>query len=157
MMCYDKKLEASRPDFFDEDYQTRDVDCVITTGELCKMFDEQNYDIRVSPESLLDSFTKVTHDGQLLGTAGSASGGYLEYILEFSARELFGITDVDVDKQRGVIIKIGRNKDFKEVTLEVIYLFIFFKNILKQTRVTSISNFFPLFFFFFNRSTRNQF
>ncbi|RHZ47261.1 hypothetical protein Glove_586g38 [Diversispora epigaea] len=119
MMCYDKKLEASRPDFFDEDYQTRDVDCVITTGELNKMFQEQNYNIKVSPESFLDSFTKTTHDGQLLGSAGSASGGNLEFILEYSARELFGITGVDVDKEKGVIVKIGRNKDFKEFTLEV--------------------------------------
>lgn len=32
MPCYDKKLEASRPDFFHQEHQTRDVDCVITTG-----------------------------------------------------------------------------------------------------------------------------
>jgi len=32
MMCYDKKLEASREDFFNDVYRTRDVDCVITTG-----------------------------------------------------------------------------------------------------------------------------
>lgn len=32
MPCYDKKLEASRPDFFDQEHQTRDVDCVLTTG-----------------------------------------------------------------------------------------------------------------------------
>lgn len=32
MPCYDKKLEASRSDFFDPKQQSRDVDCVITTG-----------------------------------------------------------------------------------------------------------------------------
>lgn len=32
MPCYDKKLEASRPDFFSQEHQTRDVDCVVTTG-----------------------------------------------------------------------------------------------------------------------------
>lgn len=32
MPCYDKKLEASREDFFDEVSQSRDVDCVITTS-----------------------------------------------------------------------------------------------------------------------------
>ena len=42
MMCYDKKLEASRHDFFNEEYQVRDVDCVITTGEVDKMFEEEN-------------------------------------------------------------------------------------------------------------------
>lgn len=33
MPCYDKKLEASRPDFFSQEHQTRDVDCVVTTGQ----------------------------------------------------------------------------------------------------------------------------
>lgn len=32
MPCYDKKLEASREDFYNDIYKTRDVDCVITTG-----------------------------------------------------------------------------------------------------------------------------
>lgn len=32
MPCYDKKLEASRNDFFNDIYSTRDVDCVITSG-----------------------------------------------------------------------------------------------------------------------------
>jgi hypothetical protein len=35
MPCYDKKLEASREDFFNKQLQTRDVDCVITAGEQC--------------------------------------------------------------------------------------------------------------------------
>ena len=32
MPCFDKKLEASREDFYNDIYQTRDVDCVITSG-----------------------------------------------------------------------------------------------------------------------------
>lgn len=34
MPCYDKKLEASRSDFYNDIYRTRDVDCVLTSGEL---------------------------------------------------------------------------------------------------------------------------
>jgi iron only hydrogenase large subunit-like protein len=33
MPCYDKKLEASREDFFSEAENSRDVDCVITSSE----------------------------------------------------------------------------------------------------------------------------
>ena len=33
MPCFDKKLEASRNDFYNDMYKTRDVDCVITSGE----------------------------------------------------------------------------------------------------------------------------
>nr|CAG8550462.1 4021_t:CDS:2 [Entrophospora candida] len=119
-MCYDKKLEASRPDFFDENYQTRDVDCVITTGEVVKMFEEQNFNISESPEASLDSFSKLSEDNeQLLSSGGSSSGGYLEFIMKYAARELFDITGIDPDKEQGVVVKYGRNKDFKEVTLEV--------------------------------------
>ena len=34
MPCYDKKLEASREDFYSDLYRTRDVDCVLTSGEV---------------------------------------------------------------------------------------------------------------------------
>lgn len=33
MPCYDKKLEASRSDFYNDIYRTRDVDCVLTSGD----------------------------------------------------------------------------------------------------------------------------
>ena len=34
MPCYDKKLEASREDFYNDIYKTRDVDCVISSRKL---------------------------------------------------------------------------------------------------------------------------
>ena len=50
MPCYDKKLEASRRDFYNEQYRTRDVDCVITTGELEILMQEYGWDLRVPVE-----------------------------------------------------------------------------------------------------------
>lgn len=38
--CYDKKLEASRKDFFDEQRQQYDVDCVISTGKINRMIND---------------------------------------------------------------------------------------------------------------------
>lgn len=35
MPCYDKKLEASREDFFNNDSKSREVDCVITSSSYC--------------------------------------------------------------------------------------------------------------------------
>lgn len=32
MPCYDKKLEASRNEFFNSELNAKDVDCVITTS-----------------------------------------------------------------------------------------------------------------------------
>lgn len=34
MPCYDKKLEAAREDFFNQETESRDVDCVITSSKL---------------------------------------------------------------------------------------------------------------------------
>lgn len=48
MPCYDKKLEASRQDFYNEIYGTRDVDCVITTGELELMMREKGWDLSMA-------------------------------------------------------------------------------------------------------------
>jgi len=41
MPCYDKKLEASRSDFYDELTRSSDVDCVLSTAELVQLIDEQ--------------------------------------------------------------------------------------------------------------------
>jgi hypothetical protein len=43
MPCYDKKLEASRQDFYNDIYRTRDVDCVLTTGEIESMLQDKEF------------------------------------------------------------------------------------------------------------------
>uniref|UniRef100_A0A8C8XSY6 Cytosolic iron-sulfur assembly component 3 n=1 Tax=Panthera leo TaxID=9689 RepID=A0A8C8XSY6_PANLE len=58
MPCYDKKLEASRPDFFSQDYQTRDVDCVVTTGEVFKLLEEEGVSLSELEPAPLDSLNK---------------------------------------------------------------------------------------------------
>ncbi|XP_056358889.1 cytosolic iron-sulfur assembly component 3 isoform X3 [Oenanthe melanoleuca] len=72
MPCYDKKLEASRPDFFNQEYQTRDVDCVITTGEVLKLLEQEGVslaDVDPAPlDTLNKDFQEVTleRDGEVL-------------------------------------------------------------------------------------------
>ncbi|KAM3581024.1 Cytosolic Fe-S cluster assembly factor nar1, variant 2 [Umbelopsis sp. WA50703] len=120
MPCYDKKLEASRPDFFDEQYQTRDVDCVLTTIEVDKMFSEQNIDFSTLPEAPLDElFNKIgkspsTQLPTLYGSSGSPSGGYLEYIMATAAQELFGVEDMS----NNLHVQTVKNADFTEYTLK---------------------------------------
>ncbi|XP_059754025.1 cytosolic iron-sulfur assembly component 3 isoform X2 [Balaenoptera ricei] len=58
MPCYDKKLEASRPDFFSQEHQTRDVDCVITTGEVFKLLEEEGVSLSELEPATLDSLNK---------------------------------------------------------------------------------------------------
>ncbi|KAL7008000.1 Cytosolic Fe-S cluster assembly factor nar1 [Cystobasidiomycetes sp. EMM_F5] len=77
MPCYDKKLEASRPDFATSD-GNRDVDCVLTTGEVEKIL--QEHDIKLSDYS--DESGKFQTEDEFLPSfiqhRGTASGGYID-------------------------------------------------------------------------------
>ncbi|XP_065706611.1 cytosolic iron-sulfur assembly component 3 isoform X1 [Patagioenas fasciata] len=112
MPCYDKKLEASRPDFFNQEYQTRDVDCVITTGEVLKLLEQEGVSLSDVDPAALDTMFGSTAEEELTGHAGGGSGGYLEHIYKYAAKELFGI-QVDTIQYKPL-----KNKDFQEVTLE---------------------------------------
>ncbi|XP_063171107.1 cytosolic iron-sulfur assembly component 3 isoform X2 [Candoia aspera] len=91
MPCYDKKLEASRPDFFIQEHQTREVDCVITTGEVLKLLDQEGLSLPEVNSVPLDSMFGSLLEEQLFGHYGGGSGGYLEHIFKYAAKELFGI------------------------------------------------------------------
>ncbi|XP_072549629.1 cytosolic Fe-S cluster assembly factor narfl [Salminus brasiliensis] len=112
MPCYDKKLEASRPDFYLNEFETREVDCVITSGEVLKMLEEEGVSLNdVEPASLDTMFSSVCGE-ELLCHAGSGSGGYLHHVYTHTAKQLFGIEVKDLT------YKTLKNKDFQEVTLE---------------------------------------
>jgi hypothetical protein len=91
MPCYDKKLEASREDFYNAQYATRDVDCVLTTGELLLLAKEHNVELSLpvpdedtlpSPSFAFD--TPILPD--LLNPPGSSSGSYLYSLMLAVAR-----------------------------------------------------------------------
>lgn len=72
MPCYDKKLEASRSDFTSSD-GVKEVDCVLTTGELHDLLMEYDYEAYTPSEQE----QAVSPRPQ----PGSSSGGYLFAIL----------------------------------------------------------------------------
>uniref|UniRef100_A0A915B889 Iron hydrogenase large subunit C-terminal domain-containing protein n=2 Tax=Parascaris univalens TaxID=6257 RepID=A0A915B889_PARUN len=79
MPCFDKKLEASRPQFANK---CREVDCVLSTVEVDKLLDEA----AVDDESEVDVATDVNwlnafENGIIIGSPGGPSGGYAEYIV----------------------------------------------------------------------------
>ena len=80
MPCYDKKLEASRQDFYNESYSTRDVDCVITTGELDLMMREKGWNL-LTPVSDEDVTPSVADLPELVPHAGTSSGSYLHSLM----------------------------------------------------------------------------
>lgn len=107
MPCYDKKLEASRSDFYNDVYSTRDVDCVITTGELELLMRERGWDLSLpatSENTRLESH--FSEFPELLAHPGSSSGSYLSSLVsEFSSSE----TELST--------KTIRSSDYEEYTL----------------------------------------
>lgn len=113
MPCYDKKLEASREDFFNEVLNARDIDCVITSIEIEQMLNGENVNLMDETAQRMDWPWKTdapTHS--IYGHEFSGSGGYAEHIFKYAAKELFGEI---VDR---VEFKALRNPDFKEISLE---------------------------------------
>ncbi|EKM54461.1 uncharacterized protein PHACADRAFT_185384 [Phanerochaete carnosa HHB-10118-sp] len=104
MPCYDKKLEASRQDFYNDVYATRDVDCVITTGELELMMREKDWSLSTPVEGENDDRLPhgfLTDDSRGSGAAkfdgddlpelithpGTSSGSYLHSLINAIVHE----------------------------------------------------------------------
>lgn len=113
MPCYDKKLEASREDFFNDAINCRDVDCVITSIEIEQMLTGENVNLIEENAIKMDWPWKTdapTHS--IYGYEQSGSGGYAEHIFKYAAKELFNECIDNVE------FKALRNPDFREVSLE---------------------------------------
>jgi len=128
MPCFDKKLEASRPDFTDQSSGVKDVDLVITTVEVEQMLQEDGYssldDVKIEEEEKsfdslvefikgLENNNSVVGTGNLLMNYGSGSGGHAENVFLMAAKELFG-REINCDE---LTFKTVKNSDFKEITL----------------------------------------
>lgn len=116
MPCYDKKLEASREDFYNSETKSRDVDCVITPIELEQMLNEHGVTLseingRDVDKPFESEMERTRESSSLHGHGGSGSGGYAEFIFRYAASQLFDQQDVRVE------FKSLRNPDFQEATL----------------------------------------
>ena len=132
--CFDKKLEASRLDFLNASTEEQEVDLVISTTELWRLLEMQAEEVGqgesiedfVSNSALDDAlgsgeverlFRTYSEDGQQLvisADAEAGSGGYMDYIVRYTARAEFGL-DLGTEKLE---YKAGRNADIAEVVVK---------------------------------------
>ncbi|XP_050837206.1 nuclear prelamin A recognition factor isoform X3 [Serinus canaria] len=56
--CYDKKLEALREDFYTALYNSAEVDCVLTSGEIVQIMEQKNVSMKDVTEVAVDSLNK---------------------------------------------------------------------------------------------------
>lgn len=109
MPCYDKKLEASRQDFYNDVYSTRDVDCVITTGELELLVRDKGWDLSIPvPEE--DNVHRLGVIPELLLHSGTSSGSYLHSLMSAVRQASTEPLDLCVKKMR--------TSDYEEYALQ---------------------------------------
>ncbi|XP_045491460.1 probable cytosolic Fe-S cluster assembly factor GL21135 [Colias croceus] len=111
MPCYDKKLEASREDFYSDVMNCHDVDCVITAIELEQMLSSEGKSLSEVPSADLDWPWGEGAPG-LRSHGSSGSGGFADHLFVYAAEQLFG------ESSAPLVYKNLRNPDFREVTLE---------------------------------------
>lgn len=113
MPCYDKKLEASREEFYSEANNSRDVDCVITSIEIEQMLINDDTPLHSYSPSEIDCPWNVGNpEASVWAHEFSTSGGYADHIFKYAAKELYE-EDVEVLEYKNL-----RNPDFREITLE---------------------------------------
>ena len=117
MPCYDKKLEASRSDFYSSIYSIREVDCVLTTGELDLLLSELGFDPYTSyQEEMMNGHLEPCGTSSrpwpdLITHEGSSSGSYLATIVQ-------GIATTHANPTRVVTKEIRGSTDNVEYLLE---------------------------------------
>ncbi|XP_061087101.1 nuclear prelamin A recognition factor isoform X1 [Conger conger] len=110
--CFDKKLEAVRDEFFNSLLESRDVDCVLTSGEIFQLMEERKVTVESLDSVPLDHVFGEADEAGLVRHEGRGSEGFLEHIFKNAAKELFGF---EVNE---IVYKTLRNRDFQEVSLE---------------------------------------
>jgi len=114
MPCYDKKLEASRQDFYNDVLSTRDVDCVVTTAELDILMRDKGWDmsVPVPGEDGSEQSSALAADDDVLPKLvqhpGSSSGSYLQSLIDSIAQTA---------QSPSVSTKTIRTADYEEYTL----------------------------------------
>ncbi|XP_026207168.1 nuclear prelamin A recognition factor [Anabas testudineus] len=110
--CFDKKFEAVREEFYNSLLESRDVDCVLTSGQIYYLMEQRKVSVEELDSVPLDQVLGEGGDVALVRHDGRGSEGFLEHIFKHAAKELFGL------EVHEITYKTLRNRDFQEVTLE---------------------------------------
>ncbi|EJW85986.1 hypothetical protein WUBG_03101 [Wuchereria bancrofti] len=80
MPCFDKKLEAARSHSGNH-FNCREVDCVLSTGEVDAILDECSSTESFSVAGKV-GWLNALENGKIISSEGGSSGGYAEYIVK---------------------------------------------------------------------------
>ncbi|CAJ0598948.1 unnamed protein product [Cylicocyclus nassatus] len=121
MMCFDKKLEASRPDFHVPDTEIRETDCVISTVEIDSLLDEVDTLVESEDPGWLGDFSR----GILYGNEGGTAGGFVDVLVKKFVEENGGevsekriarnVDNITVTRDDEVLLRAARIYGFRNI------------------------------------------
>nr|CDJ90400.1 Iron hydrogenase domain containing protein [Haemonchus contortus] len=122
MPCFDKKLEASRPDFHvPGTTDVRETDCVISTVEVDSLLDDVSDITQSNAEGWLGDFSR----GVLYGNPGGTSGGFAEMLVSRYVSEHGGqikeerlaknLDIISVHRNDAVVLRAARVYGFRNI------------------------------------------
>ena len=128
MPCFDKKLEASRKDFYSDVYGCRDVDLVLASFELEDLIQKESgisfgeiltvfISQRVQPELKAVKYKSSIRD-EMRQYVKESSGGYLLHAMKHLCEYGHGIDFYDIEKVR-IAVQKGRNLDYTEYKMTI--------------------------------------
>lgn len=101
MPCFDKKLEAARPEFGSEEESYRDVDCVITAKEIVQLLISEGLSFellqdkpKTTPQALSPKEWPANYEWK--SHPGSSSGGYMDFVMQCIQQEVNEPTHIEV-------------------------------------------------------------
>jgi iron only hydrogenase large subunit-like protein len=126
MPCYDKKLEAVRPEFgySTEESKTsvKEIDTVLASHELLELFkakgiefnkikveDETNPTLGDDPLSIIIAQSQTFSAFTIHTLFARTSNGYLEYVFRRAAKDLFS---VDIAPHQKLVYTQGKNRHY---------------------------------------------
>lgn len=113
MPCFDKKLEASRPDFASQEYDSPEIDLVLSSNEAYEMWG-LDLDLSVDHGDLMfDSALTERGYYPIKTLEGGGSGGFAHRILQHVAKKLAHSEPLNIE------FKTLRNKDLCETNAQI--------------------------------------
>lgn len=136
MPCFDKKLEAARPEF--KQNNAADVDCVITAKEIVQLLSDRGLSFDQISEANVDapSLMHWPSEGEdWLSNEGNSSGGYMDYVMSnlISEQKAECIIEQFSGKNSDIAEFHVKNKSTGEVVARLAYVY-GFRNIQNLVR-----------------------
>ncbi|KAI6179838.1 Iron only hydrogenase large subunit domain protein [Aphelenchoides besseyi] len=144
MPCYDKKLEASRPEYVVPETSLKEVDCVVTPTELQTFLQETEFALNSHVQSTNQiDWLKAFENGRVISDLpNEGSGGYTEHLVRLIL-DHFAAQNINVDTKREALLDLEyitlQPENGRSLMLMKAYGFRNIQNLMRKLRLKKLA------------------